>query len=315
MRPKSPIVSLIIPVHNEVGNLEWHHSKIISFFDKNRLQREIIYVDDGSTDGSLEIIQEFSAKDATTKYISLSRNFGKEAATSAGIKQSAGDVIVMADADGQHPVELISDFLTEWHKGYDVVVGVRKYNENEGPVKHYGSRIYNMILSSLTGGNTPPGSTDFRLIDRRVAAEFNTLTERNRITRGLIDWLGFKRTYVEFSASARHSGKATYSFRKLVVLAMHSFTSQSTKPLQFTGFLGSIVTIVSAFLSVFLIVEKYVLSDPLGLAVTGTAILALFVSFLVGLVLICQWLLALYVESIHNETQNRPLYIIAQKSK
>jgi dolichol-phosphate mannosyltransferase len=315
MRPKSPLVSLVVPVHNEVGNLEWHHSKIISFFSKNGINNEIIYVDDGSNDGSLEIIQKFSGKDPAVKYISLSRNFGKEAATSAGIRQSAGDVVVMADADGQHPVELISDFLKEWRDGYDVVVGVRTYSKKEGLVKRSGSRLYNIILGSLTGGNTPPGATDFRLIDRKVADEFNALTERNRITRGLIDWLGFKRTYVEFVSPERHSGKATYGFNKLVVLALHSFTSQSTKPLQFTGFLGAIVTVVSAFLAIFLLVEKYAFNDPLGLAVTGTAILGLFVSFLVGLVLICQWLLALYVESIHNETQNRPLYIIAQKSK
>ena len=167
----------------------------------------------------------------------------------------------------------------------------------------------------MTGSKTPLGSTDFRLIDRKVVDEFNKLTERSRITRGLIDWLGFKRTYIDFKAPARHSGKSPYSFRKLVRLALHSFTSQSTKPLQFTGFLGFIVTIVAGILGVFLMIEAYVLGDPMNLAVTGTAMLALFLSFLVGLVLICQWLLALYVESIHNETQNRPLYIVAKKSK
>lgn len=315
MRPKNPLVSLVVPVHNEAGNLEWLHPKIASFFSKHGINHEIIYVDDGSTDSSLDVIQKLSAKDPDTKYIALSRNFGKEAATSAGIRQSAGDVVVMADADGQHPVDVISDFLAEWRHGYDVVVGIRTYSEKEGLIRRWGSRIHNRILASLAGGDTPSGATDFRLIDRQVADEFNALTERNRITRGLIDWLGFKRAYVEFVSPPRHSGKATYSFGKLVKLALHSFTSQSTKPLQFTGFLGSIVTILSACLAIFLLVEKYAFNDPLGLAVTGTAILALFVSFLVGLVLICQWLLALYVESIHNETQNRPLYIIAKKSK
>ena len=315
MRSKNPLVSLVIPVHNEVGNLEWLHAQMTEFFAKTSVDHELIFVDDGSTDGSLEAIHKIAASDKTASYISLSRNFGKEAATTAGIKQSAGDVVVMIDADGQHPVELVADFLNQWQKGFDVVVGVRTYNQKEGLVKRYGSRLYNFILSSLTSDNAPSGSTDFRLIDRQVADEFNALTEHNRITRGLIDWLGFKRTYVEFASPARHSGKATYSFGKLVVLALHSFTSQSTKPLQFTGFLGSIVTILSALAAIFLIIEKYALNDPLGLAVTGTAILALFLSFLVGLVLICQWLLALYVESIHNETQNRPLYIIAKKSK
>ncbi|HUD10511.1 MAG TPA: glycosyltransferase family 2 protein [Candidatus Saccharimonadales bacterium] len=315
MRPKNPLVSLVIPAYNESGNLEWHNSKIIEFFTKHSINYELIYVDDGSTDNSLAIIQKLSAKYKAAKYISLSRNFGKEAATSAGIKQSAGDVVVMIDADGQHPIELVNDFLSEWYAGYDVVVGVRKRNKKEGLIKRFGSRLYSIILGSLNGRNTPRGSTDFRLIDRKVANEFNALTEHNRITRGLIDWLGFKRAYVEFRSPARHSGKAAYSFKKLVVLALHSFTSQSTKPLQFTGFLGFIVTVVSACLAIFLIIERYALHDPLHLAVTGSAILALFISFLVGLVLICQWLLALYVESIHNETQNRPLYIVSQKSK
>ena len=315
MRHKNPLVSLVIPVYNETGNLAWHYGTIKDFFAKNDLQYEIVYVDDGSTDDSLEVIQAIAGKDKAVRYISLSRNFGKEAATSAGIKQSAGDVIIMIDADGQHPVTVATDFLKAWQSGSDVVVGIRKQNEKEGFIKRYGSTLHYMILNSLTGGGTVHGSTDFRLIDRKVADEFNKLTEHNRITRGLIDWLGFKRSYVEFVSPARHSGKPAYGFRKLFKLALHSFISQSTKPLQFTGFLGFIVTLVSAFLGIFLVIESYVLNDPLNLAVTGTAILALFLSFLVGLVLICQWLLALYIESIHSETQNRPLYIVDQKSE
>jgi len=315
MRPKNPLVSLVIPVHNEIGNLDWHHDKIISFFAKQNLRYEIIYVDDGSDDGSLEIIQKIAAKDDRVRYVSLSRNFGKEAANTAGLQQTTGDTAVIIDADGQHPVELVEVFIKKWRAGYDVVVGVRKDNKDEGFVKRNGSKLYNVILNSLTGGDTPLGSTDFRLIDRKVIDEFNKLTEHSRITRGLIDWLGFKRTYVDFKAPARHSGKSPYSFRKLVRLALHSFISQSTKPLQFTGFLGFIVTIAAAGLGLFLLVESYILDDPMNLAITGTAMLALFLSFLVGLVLICQWLLALYVESIHNETQNRPLYIVAKKSK
>lgn len=315
MRTKNPLISLVVPVHNEVGNLDWHHKKIKDFFDGQSIKHEIVYVDDGSVDESLDEIKSLAAKDSSVRYVEFSRNFGKEAATSAGIGQATGDAIVIIDADGQHPIELVGKFIEEWNAGYDVVVGVRKQNEKEGLVKRYGSKLHYRILSSLTGGNAVPGSTDFRLIDRKVADEFNKLTEHNRITRGLIDWLGFKRSYVEFTSAARHSGRASYSFRKLVRLALHSFVSQSTKPLQFAGILGFIVTIAAAILGVFLLIENYVLNDPLELAVTGTAMLAIFLSFLVGLVLICQWLLALYVESIHNETQNRPLYIISRKSE
>jgi polyisoprenyl-phosphate glycosyltransferase len=315
MHAKNPLVSLVVPVHNEAGNLKWHHAKISTFFSKHRIKHEIIYVDDGSTDGSLDIIQGLAAKDSSVRYVGLSRNFGKEAATSAGIQRSQGDVVIAIDADGQHPVELITEFLELWRQGYDVVVGVRKQNRKEGLIKRYGSRLHYAILSSLSGNNTIPGATDFRLIDRKVADEFSKLTERNRITRGLIDWLGFSRTYVNFASPARHSGKSPYNFRKLVRLALHSFVAQSTKPLQFTGFLGALVTLGSACLGIFLLIEKYVFNDPLHLAVTGTAMLAIFLSFLVGLVLICQWLLALYIESIHSETQNRPLYIVDKESR
>jgi glycosyltransferase involved in cell wall biosynthesis len=314
MRPKSPLVSLVVPVHNELGNLAWHHEKIVDFLRTEKIKHEIIYVDDGSNDGSLEAIKKLADQDPDIRYISLSRNFGKEAATSAGIRQSKGDAVIMIDADGQHPVELVGAFLKDWQNGYDVVVGLRKQNKKEGLVKRYGSKLHYWILSSLTNGDTIPGSTDFRLIDRKVANEFNRLTEHNRITRGLIDWLGFKKSYVAFTSPARHSGKATYNFKKLVRLALHSFISQSTKPLQLTGVLGAIVTVAAAVTGIFLLIENYVLGDPLNLAITGTAMLALFLSFLVGLVLICQWLLALYVESIHNETQNRPLYVISEKS-
>lgn len=315
MSKKKPLVSLVIPVYNEASNLQWSHRKIKAFFAKHKIKHEIIYVDDGSSDNSLDLIEKIAAKDPSTNYISLSRNFGKEAATSAGIQQSKGDVVVMIDADGQHPVELIRTFLNEWGDGYDVVIGVRKKNTKEGPAKRYGSRLHYAILGVLSNREIVHGATDFRLVDRRVVNEFNKLTEHNRMTRGLIDWLGFKRTYVEFESPPRHSGIAQYSFKKLVRLALHSFISQSTKPLQFTGILGAIVTILAALFGIFLVIEKYVLRDPLHLAVSGSALLALFVSFLVGLVLICQWLLALYVESIHHETQNRPLYIIAKKSK
>lgn len=315
MRPRNPLISLVIPVHNEADNLAWHHSKIKDFLSKRSLKHEILYVDDGSTDNSLEIIMSLADRYKSVRYLSLSRNFGKEAATTVGLKESTGDAVIMIDADGQHPIELVSDFIQAWQNGSDVVVGIRQNDKKGGLVKRSGSKLHNIILNSLTGGNTPLGSTDFRLIDRQVVDEFNRLTEHNRITRGLIDWLGFKRTYVEFVSPPRHSGKAAYSFRKLTRLALHSFISQSTKPLQFTGFLGFIVTVAAGCLGTFLLVEAYVLNDPMDLAVTGTAMLAIFLSFLVGLVLICQWLLALYVESIHNETQNRPLYIVAKKSK
>ncbi len=310
---KQLLISLIIPVHNESANLAWHHELIKKFFSDNSIAHEIIYVDDGSTDNSAEIIKQIAQKDSTVRYFGFSRNFGKEAATTAGLHHARGDAAIMIDADGQHPISLVKDMLQRWQDGYDVIVGVRKSNTDEGGIKKYGSKLFYLLLNSFTSGNTVPGSTDFRLLDRKVIDQFNKLTEHNRITRGLIDWLGYKRDFIEFNAPARHGGEASYGITKLIRLAIHGFVSQTTRPLQLTGFLGGLVMFLSMFAALFLIVEKYLLGDPLDLAVTGTAIIALLLSFLVGLSLICQWLLALYIESIHSETQNRPLYIISEQ--
>jgi dolichol-phosphate mannosyltransferase len=310
------LVSIVIPVYNEDSNIVWLYDKLQEqLLNSPEYDFEIIFVDDGSSDGSVSLIKQLSAKDKAVRFLRFSRNFGKEAATSAGLEVAQGDAAIMIDADGQHPLELIKPFIDKWQDGYEVVVGVRKANSKEGVIKRYGSKLFYALLGSITGAKTLAGSTDFRLLDRKVIDEFKKLTERSRMTRGLIDWLGFKRTYIYFSAPPRHSGTAAYSYTKLFRLALHGFVSQTTKPLQVTGLLGFFVTLISSLLGIFLVLESYVFGDPLNLAITGTAILALFLSFLVGLVLICQWLLALYVESIHNEAQNRPLYIISEKSK
>jgi len=309
------LLSIIIPVHNEAANLEWHHTKIVEQLDSYKLNYEILYIDDGSTDNSLEIIKNLQSKSKSTKYISFSRNFGKEAATSAGLKVCSGSAAIMIDADGQHPIELIDTFITKWQSGSDVVIGVRASNKGEGFVKKYGSKLFYKALNYLSSDNTVPRSTDFRLIDRKVIDEFNKFTEHGRITRGLIDWMGFKRSYVEFNANERSAGKASYGFRKLTSLALHAFVSHSTLPLKAVGLLGLLITVFAGILGLFIVVEMYILADPMNLSITGTATLAVFLSFLVGVVLACQGLLALYIESIFKESQNRPLYIISERSK
>lgn len=276
----------------------------------------IIYVDDGSTDTTLDVMRKLHAEyPTTTRYISLSRNFGKEAATSAGLSKADGEVTVIIDADGQHPIECVETFVEHWQKGYDVVIGLRKENVGKSFIKNIGSSVFHMMLRIINGKHSSiPGSTDFRLLDKKVVLEFNRLTERNRITRNLIDWLGFKQAIVPFSAKERHAGVPTYSLKKLTKLALDSVVAHSTRPLKLIGVLGFFVAALSVGSAIFLTIQQYILGDPLELAVTGVAILALFVSFLIGVVLICQGLLALYIESVYYETQNRPLFIIDEES-
>jgi glycosyltransferase involved in cell wall biosynthesis len=309
-RESEPFISIVIPTFNEMGNVDRQHETLQRLLAEQPWKYEFVYVDDGSSDGSGKWIRKQTKDDPHVRFVAFTRNLGKEAALAAGIKAARGDAIMMVDSDAQFPVKMIPEFVAKWQEGAEVVVGVRKSNQREGFVKRYGSKLFYWMLGSLSDGQTVPGSTDFRLIDRRVADEFNFLTEHNRITRGLIDWLGYDRAYIDFHALPRENGSAGYTLKKMVSLAIHTFVAQSTRPLLFTGALGVLVMVVAVVLGLFMVVEQYVLGDPLHLGFTGTAVLAVFLSFLVGVVLGCQGLLALYVESIHNETQNRPLYVV-----
>lgn len=304
-------ISLVIPIFNEQDNIIWHFNEINDFFESRSITYEIIYVDDGSSDNSLNIIEELQVEHPKiVHFITLSRNFGKEAATTAGLSAVTGDAAIIMDGDGQHPIGIVDDFMTLWKSGNDVVVGIRTSNKNEGAVKKYGSKLFYAILKFIGGKDVISGTTDFRLIDKKVVTEFNKLTERNRVTRNLLDWLGFKRAEVPFEAEERHAGTAGYSYRKLFKLALDGIVAHSTRPLKFIALLGSMISTISAIVGVMLAIQKYILGDPLSLSVTGSALLALFVTFLVGIVLVCQGLLALYLESVYYETQNRPLYVI-----
>ena len=233
------MISIIIPVFNEEANLSWHHKKITEYLATLPYQFEILYVNDGSRDNSLMVLKSITAQDSHARYISFSRNFGKEAATTAGLRACRGDAAIMIDADGQHPIELIQEFIDRWQAGGQVIIGVRRGTVKQGFIKRSGSRLFYTTLATVGGADKAvAGATDFRLLDRRVIDEFNRLSERNRMTRGLIDWLGFRREYVPFLALKRHGGKASYNVRKLFRLAMHGLVAQSTKPLQLTGALG-----------------------------------------------------------------------------
>ncbi len=308
---KQELISIVIPVYNEESNIAWFYSELkTQLIKKSSHNIEIIYVDDGSTDRSLDIIKDLAKHSDTVRYVVLSRNFGKEAATSAGLAYASGDAVVIMDADGQHPIELVGEFIKLWHEGFEVIVGVRSGNIGEGFVKRYGSVLFYRLLRIIGGKSVTPGTTDFRLIDRKVVDQFIKLTERNRVTRDLIDWLGYRRAEIPFEANARHAGNATYSTRKLFSLAINGIVSHSTRPLKIIALIGSIISVLSGFLATLFLIQRYFLGDPLN--ITGSALLALFVTFLVGIVLVCQGLLALYLESVYYEAQNRPLYVVRE---
>ena len=309
MRQSTPTLSLVVPVYNEATGLRAFHTSLVSALKKLALTYEIIYVNDGSTDGSRAVLGVIADKDANVHVHTLSRNFGKEIATTAGVHQARGKATMMIDADGQHPVEKIGEFVGAWRDGAKVVVGLREQNSGEGPLKHYGSKLFHVFFNHFSPIKMQQGSTDFRLIDREVREVFSSLTERNRITRGLIDWLGFERAYVPFVAKSRTKGKSGYSFGKLCKLAVDSVISLSNLPLYLAAYIGGVITLLSGIIGVGMVVNFF-LHDPLSLNAHASAYALILVLFLVGMVLVFQGIIGLYLSHIHTETQNRPLYII-----
>lgn len=310
MKKKAIELSVVIPVLNEEENLKPVCASLIKVLKKAVSSYEIIFINDGSRDDSLKMMHALAKKHSEIRVLSFSRNFGKEIATTAGVHHAEGQATLMFDADGQFPADKIPEFIEKWKAGAQVVIGVRDSNQKEGVVKRYGSKLFYSLFNLLSESAIMPRSTDFRLIDEVVREEFIQMTERHRMTRGLIDWLGFKRDYVTFNSSARLNGEAGYKFYKLATLGINSLVSLSLKPLFLFGWVGAIITGLSVLLGLFVLVEQFILGDPLQLHVTGSGILGIFISFMVGLVLMSQAIIATYLSHVHTQTQARPLFII-----
>ncbi len=308
------LISVVIPLHNEAEGLTALHQQLKNTLDALDKTYEIIYVDDGSTDNSNALVNDWARVDHHIRLIALSRNFGKESALAAGIAQAKGKAIIMLDSDGQHPVELIPQFIAAWQSGAQVVIGISEDKQGEGSFKRIGSRLFYKAFNRAAEQPLIPGSTDFRLIDAEVQKAFLGLEENDRITRGLIDWLGFKRTYIPFVTKERLHGTATYNRRKLIALAANSFVSLTSTPMFLFGYLGVFITVASLLLGTAIIIEQLILEDPLSWNFTGTAMLGVLIIFLVGIVLMSQGILSLYIAHIHTQSKKRPLYVINQAS-
>lgn len=308
--PHDGLISFVIPAYNESVNLPKLQAALTSTAEAAGYHYEIIYCDDGSTDNTAELVKGWHQADSRVRRVRLSRNFGKESALAAGIATARGQATIMLDSDGQHPVSAIPEFIAAWKDGAQVVIGISADRQWQGAFKRIGSSIFHRLFNRFSDQPLTPDSTDFRLIDNEVQQAFLGLKENNRITRGLIDWLGFKRSYVSFTTNARTHGTATYSRRKLIGLAANSFVSLTTTPMYLFGYLGIFITTASFVLGLAIIIEQLLLEDPLNWNFTGTAMLGVLIVFLVGIVLLSQGILSLYISHIHTQSKQRPLYVI-----
>lgn len=301
------LLSIVVPFHNEALVLPELYAALANVHLPD-YEFEFIFIDDGSRDGGTAFIKKLSETDKRIHFIEFSRNFGKELATTAGLHHARGEAVIMLDADLQHPPALIPKFVEKWQKGSEVVIGVRKSNTKEGFVKRAGSHLFYAISNLISDTPILSRATDYRLLDRKVVDEFKKFSERERITRALVDWLGFRRDTVEFVAPAREKGTPSYNFNKLLGLAIKSFVSHSLFPLKLAGYIGVSIMILSIPLAIFMFLSKYVFTDFYNFS--GTALLAVGILFLVGVVLSCLGLIALYIANIHTEVAGRPLYIV-----
>ncbi len=306
------LISVVIPVYNESLNIPIIHRELTTVFATlPSYSYEILFIDDGSRDDSAKVAGAIAEEDPHTQLIEFSRNFGKEAATTAGFHHAKGDAVMCIDADLQHPPHLIPLFIAAWEEGHEVIIGVRNNNASDSKIKKLGSYVYYKIINSISKTKIIPRATDFRLLDRLVVDEFNMLSEHNRMTRGLIDWLGFRRHPIYFTAQDRMHGEAAYGFWSLVKLAIESMIAHSLFPLRFAGYIGVFILLISGALGMLMFVDRYIHSY--GLNFSGPAILANIILFLVGVVLISLGLLAYYIGHIYHDVQDRPLYITRKK--
>lgn len=305
-------ISIIIPIYNEEKNIPLIYTecqKVLSQFKNQTYVYEYLFINDGSKDNSYEEIRNLMAHDERVVLVDFSRNFGKEAALSAGIEMSSGDAVLMIDADLQHDPGAIPDFIKAWEAGAEVVIGKRKSYQGFTWFRRNSSKLYNKIIQLISKEHLP-GTTDYRLLDRQVVNVFKSIPEHDRITRGLIDWLGFKRSFVYFDSLLRKHGQPNYSYTSLVRLAIYGFVTQSLLPLKIAGYFGIIIMFFSLLLGGYTFYDTFILGAN---NFSGAFMSAIFTMFLMSINLICLGLVALYVGSIKNDTRGRPLYIVRQR--
>ena len=307
---KKPVIAVVVPACNESKNLKEFLDTINQTTEKlTAYYWEYIFVDDGSSDNTWELIEELAKTDPRVRGVSLSRNFGKEIALTAGL-ELAGDVdaLIFIDADLQHPPHVIADMVTQWENGYQIVATNRETIQYS-MTRKLGARLFYFMLNRFSDLRVQPKGTDFRLLDREVLKVLKTFEERTRFFRGLIDWMGFKKTFVTFSAPDRANGESTFKLNNLVLMAINSFTTFSLLPLRITGWLGLTVVSMSLAVLFFMVITQFFFSQYF----TPLAYFVVFNTLLFGVVLTALGLIALYIGHIHTEVIRRPLYIVQGK--
>ena len=304
-------ISLVIPMYYEEQVAEECYKRVSKVLKGLKdYDYEIIFVNDGSKDKTLPILEKIADKDKKVKIVSFSRNFGHQAAVTAGLKYVTGDAVVIMDADLQDPPELVPDMLKKWEEGYEVIYGKRKKRDGESAFKLLTAKAFYATLNKLSDVEIPKDTGDFRLVDRKVVDVVNSLPEHNKFLRGLFSWVGFKQYPYEYERKERFAGKTKYPLKKMLKLAKDGILGFSTKPLKIVGGLGILSVVVSIIILIYAILSFAFSWNNLT---AGWTSIMCTMTFLGGIILISLWMIGEYIARIYDETKQRPQYIVDKK--
>lgn len=308
-RPSRPAISCVVPAFNEADNLALLLGGLTQQLASLTEHWEVIVVDDGSRDTTFAMMAPWLAQPGV-RYVRLSRNFGKEAALTAGIDRAEGDVVLLMDADLQHPATLVPQMLDAWTQGADMVCAARASRADESWAKRLGTWIFYRLVNFHSAVPIPVDAGDFRLMDRRVVDALNALPERNRFLKGLYAWVGFRTQFLPYTPAMRQSGRSTFSFTRLLSLALTGLTAFSSLPLRLWGGLGALIALAAIGYGLFIVVDHLFNGNP----VPGWPTVVVTLMFFCGVQLLSIGILGEYIGRIFTEVKRRPLYLLREQA-
>ena len=308
---KNKKISVVIPMYYEEKVVEECYNRLKNVLEKlNNYDYELIFINDGSQDNTLFLLEEIASKNPKVKVISFSRNFGHQAAVTAGLKFVSGDAIVIIDADLQDPPEKIPEMLELWENGYEVIYAKRKSRKGESAFKLLTAKMFYKTLNALSDVEIPKDTGDFRLVDRKVVDVINSLPEHNKFLRGLFSWVGFKQKAYEYERQERFAGKTKYPLKKMLKLASDGIISFSTKPIKLVGALGILSIFISIIILIYALISYIFKLNDLS---AGWTSIMVAITFFAGVQLLSLWVISEYIGRIYDEAKGRPQYIIDKK--
>ncbi len=304
-----PILSLVLPIYNEEEIVPELHARLQDFLGKLRLDTEVLFVNDGSRDRSMELLRGIAASEPRYRILSFARNFGHQTAITAGVDYARGQAVVVMDADLQDPPEVVLEMVAAWRQGFDVVYGKRRSRHGETAFKLFTAKWFYRIFAAMIPIHVPLDTGDFRLMSRRVVVALRELRETHRFVRGMVAWVGFKQTAVLYDRPGRFAGETKYPLRKMVRFAIDGITSFSVLPLRFATYLGMIISALSVLIAVWALVARFVFHAT----VEGWTAEVVLVSLLAAVQLLMIGILGEYVGRIYEQVKMRPLYVVGER--